>query len=223
MNLKAKIYLYVNSSTQRCPNKIIKTFLIKDFFHLPPVSLTLVVCLELRIYLQIKKKNWKGPNAILRCWGKVKSKISWPCPFKAVGFCRLPLKLLCTRRTVAPLSHIHNTTTTPTSSLLQIPSDDKHIELDNDMYVDFGSFWIFCRKPPAYCTCRNKEIILKMPVLQIQLKVSLQSLFIHILRESHACNLLVWKTFLLLQIILEKFLYDERERSKALWEKCDIL
>ncbi len=32
MNLKAKIYLYVNSPIQRCPNKIIKIFLIEDFF-----------------------------------------------------------------------------------------------------------------------------------------------------------------------------------------------
>jgi hypothetical protein len=31
-NLKAKIYLHVNSTIQRCPNKIIKKFLIEDFF-----------------------------------------------------------------------------------------------------------------------------------------------------------------------------------------------
>ncbi len=36
VNLKAKMYIYVNSAIQRCPNKIIKIFLIKDFFHLPP-------------------------------------------------------------------------------------------------------------------------------------------------------------------------------------------
>ncbi len=35
ISLLARIYLYVNSTTRRCPNKIIKTFLIKDFFHLP--------------------------------------------------------------------------------------------------------------------------------------------------------------------------------------------
>ncbi len=35
VNLKAKIYIYVNSTTQRCPNKIIRIFLIEDFFHLP--------------------------------------------------------------------------------------------------------------------------------------------------------------------------------------------
>ncbi len=35
VNLKAKVYLYVN---HRCPNKIIKNFLIDDFLDLPPVS-----------------------------------------------------------------------------------------------------------------------------------------------------------------------------------------
>ncbi len=42
LNLKAKIYIhvYVNSTTQRCPNKIIKIFQFEDFCHLPPVSLT---------------------------------------------------------------------------------------------------------------------------------------------------------------------------------------
>ncbi len=38
MNIKAKMYINVNSTIQRCPNKIITIFLIEDFFHLPPVS-----------------------------------------------------------------------------------------------------------------------------------------------------------------------------------------
>jgi hypothetical protein len=33
VNLKAKIYIYVNSTTQRCPNKIISIFLLEGFFH----------------------------------------------------------------------------------------------------------------------------------------------------------------------------------------------
>ncbi len=41
VNLKAKIYIYVNSTTQSCPNKIIKIFLLEGFFHVPPVSQTL--------------------------------------------------------------------------------------------------------------------------------------------------------------------------------------
>jgi hypothetical protein len=43
VNLKNKIYLYVNSTTQRCSNKIFKTFLIEDFFQLLPVLTTPVV------------------------------------------------------------------------------------------------------------------------------------------------------------------------------------
>jgi hypothetical protein len=31
VNLQAKMYLQVNSTSQRCPNKIIKTFMIEDF------------------------------------------------------------------------------------------------------------------------------------------------------------------------------------------------
>ncbi len=56
VNLKAKVYIYVNSTIQRSPNKIIKIFLIEDFFHLPPVSTTSVVNLELRISPRIFEK-----------------------------------------------------------------------------------------------------------------------------------------------------------------------
>ncbi len=61
-NLKAKIYIYVNSTTQRCPNKIIKNFLIEGFFHLPPVSLTPVANLELRISPRIFEKIRNRPK-----------------------------------------------------------------------------------------------------------------------------------------------------------------
>ena len=43
------MYICVNHTIQRCPNKIIKIFQIEDFFHLPSVSLTPVVNLELPI------------------------------------------------------------------------------------------------------------------------------------------------------------------------------
>jgi hypothetical protein len=91
VNLKAKIYMYVNSTTQRCPTKIIKIFLIEDFFHLSPVPMTLVVHLELRISPRIFEKIRNGPNVIHMlysgAWGKLiheknqKSKILWHCPF----------------------------------------------------------------------------------------------------------------------------------------------
>jgi hypothetical protein len=70
VNLKAKIYIYVNSTTQRCPNKIIEIFLLEDFFHLPAVSLTPVVHLEPRISPRIFEKIRNGRNGILRCLGE---------------------------------------------------------------------------------------------------------------------------------------------------------
>jgi hypothetical protein len=73
VNLKAKIYIYVISTIQRCPNKIIKNFLITDFFHLPPVSKTPVVNLELRISPRIFENIRTGPNGILRGLGETDS------------------------------------------------------------------------------------------------------------------------------------------------------
>jgi hypothetical protein len=58
VNLKAKTYIYVNSTTQRCPNKIIKIFLLEGFFHLPFANL------ELRISPRIFEKIQNGPNGI---------------------------------------------------------------------------------------------------------------------------------------------------------------
>jgi hypothetical protein len=47
-----------------------KTFLIEDFFHLPPVSMTLVVHFELRISPQIFEKNLNDPNVVIRRLGE---------------------------------------------------------------------------------------------------------------------------------------------------------
>jgi hypothetical protein len=70
VNLKAKMYIYANSTTQRCPNKIIKILLLEDFFHLPSVSLTPVVHLEPRISQRIFKKIRNGRTGILICLGE---------------------------------------------------------------------------------------------------------------------------------------------------------
>jgi hypothetical protein len=67
LNLKAKIY------TQRCLNKIIKIFQFEDFCHLPPVSATPVVHLELRISLRIFEKIRNGSIGILRGLGETDS------------------------------------------------------------------------------------------------------------------------------------------------------
>jgi hypothetical protein len=60
VKLKENIYLFVNSTTQRWPNKIIKTFLIEDFIHLPPVSMTSVAHLELRL----ENMSWKSCGTV---------------------------------------------------------------------------------------------------------------------------------------------------------------
>jgi hypothetical protein len=73
-NLKAKIYIYVDSTTQRCPNKIIKIFLLEGFFHLPPVSLTPVANLELLISPRIFKKIRNGPDGIIKGLGETDSR-----------------------------------------------------------------------------------------------------------------------------------------------------
>jgi hypothetical protein len=70
VNLKATMYIYVSSTTQRCPNTIIKIFLIEDFIHLPPVSATPVVHLEPRISPRIFEKIRNGHIGILRCLGE---------------------------------------------------------------------------------------------------------------------------------------------------------
>ncbi len=94
MNLKKKTYRKVYSTTQSSPNKIIKIFLIEDFFHLPPVSTTPVVHLELQISPRIFVKNWNSPEGIFRglgetdSWKSQKSKISWHCHFKPFLFIR---------------------------------------------------------------------------------------------------------------------------------------
>jgi hypothetical protein len=74
VNLKAKIDIYVNSTTQRCPNKIIKIFLLEGFFYLPPVLLTPVANLELRISPQIFKKIRNCPNGKIRGLGETGSR-----------------------------------------------------------------------------------------------------------------------------------------------------
>ncbi len=67
VNLKEKMYLYVNSTTKSVP-KNNENFLIEDFIHLLPVSMTPVVHLELRISPRILEKtqglggNWFMKN-----------------------------------------------------------------------------------------------------------------------------------------------------------------
>ncbi len=69
-NLKGKNYLYVISTIERCPNKIIKNLLIEDFFPFPPVSKTsvAVTCEYLSEFSQKFETALMGYS---RAWGKL--------------------------------------------------------------------------------------------------------------------------------------------------------
>ena len=71
VNLRAKIYIYVKSTTQRCPNKIMKILLLESFCHLPPVSLSPVANLELRISPRIFEKIRNSLNGYSGAGGKL--------------------------------------------------------------------------------------------------------------------------------------------------------
>jgi hypothetical protein len=63
----------LTSIIHRCPNKIIKTFLIEDFFICHPCQRHLVVHFELPISPRICEKIWKDLNRILRALGETDS------------------------------------------------------------------------------------------------------------------------------------------------------
>ena len=83
VNLNAKMYTCVNSTIQRCPNKIIKNFLIEDFSQLPPVST--LSCEYLREFsknFETVLMGYSGAGGKLIHEKNQKQKISWHCPFK---------------------------------------------------------------------------------------------------------------------------------------------
>ncbi len=84
VNFQKNIYLYVNSTTQRCPNKIFKLFLIEDFF---PFATHVNDTGGAPGVANISKKYQTALMGYPGAWGKLiheknlKSKISWHCPF----------------------------------------------------------------------------------------------------------------------------------------------
>ncbi len=86
------LHLKVNSKEKICPIKTIKTFLIEDFVHLPPVSITPQWCTLSSEYLrEFSKKIETALIGYSGAWGKLihekknpTSKISWHCPFNRV-------------------------------------------------------------------------------------------------------------------------------------------
>jgi hypothetical protein len=91
LNLKAK-FIYLLTLPQRCPNKIIKIFLINDFVHLPPVSTTQWCTLSFEYLYEFLKKFETALIVYSGAWEKLiheknqKSKISWHCPFNHVQY-----------------------------------------------------------------------------------------------------------------------------------------
>ncbi len=84
VNLKKKIYLYANSTTQRSFKKIIKTFLIEDFFIFHQ-CLRQWWCTVSCEYLGEFSKNSKRPSGLGGNWFIKKVEISWHCPFNHGG------------------------------------------------------------------------------------------------------------------------------------------
>ncbi len=101
VNLKEKLDLCVNSTTQRCKK------IIKDCFHLPPVSKTQLVHLELRISQRIFEEKFEMAFMVYSgTWGKLiheknlKLEISWHCPFNG-KLCKFRLwKVWCDLGTI---------------------------------------------------------------------------------------------------------------------------
>jgi hypothetical protein len=90
VNMKAKIYIYGNSTIQRCPNKIIKFFWLK-IFSICHRRQRLRWCTLSREYLREFSKKFEMTVRIYSvAWGNYiceknqKSKISWLCPFKVL-------------------------------------------------------------------------------------------------------------------------------------------
>ncbi len=92
MNLKEKIYLYVNSTAQRCSKLIIKTFLIEDFFICHLCQRHRWCTLSCKYLSKFLKKFKTAIMVNSGALGKLihkktlKSKISWHCPFNPPPF-----------------------------------------------------------------------------------------------------------------------------------------
>ncbi len=90
VNLKAKIYIYVNSTIQRCSNKIIKIFWLKIFFichRCQRHRLSTLSCEYLRDFWKIFEMvlmGYSGAGGKLIHKKTKSKKISWHCPFNVM-------------------------------------------------------------------------------------------------------------------------------------------
>jgi hypothetical protein len=70
-NWRQKCIYMLTLLSKGVPTKLLQFFWLNIFFHLPPVSATPVVNLELRISPRIFEKIRNGPNGIFWGWGKL--------------------------------------------------------------------------------------------------------------------------------------------------------
>ncbi len=73
VNLKEKIYLYANSTTQRCPKEIMRTFLIEDFSICHQCQRHQWSTLRCEYLCKFSKKILNGPNGKIRGLGETDS------------------------------------------------------------------------------------------------------------------------------------------------------
>ncbi len=89
--LEGKIYLHLNSTTQRYPNRIMKTLLIEDFIHLPPLSQHRWRTLSCEYLSEFSKKFETAVKGYSGACGKLIQEKTWSrnslgtVPFKKVA------------------------------------------------------------------------------------------------------------------------------------------
>ncbi len=92
VNLKAKMFLSVNSTSQRCSTKIIKIFMIEDFSICHRCQWHRWWTLSCEYLREFSKKFQTALMVYSGAWRKLNHektrsrKISWHCPFKLNGF-----------------------------------------------------------------------------------------------------------------------------------------
>ncbi len=90
VNLKAKMFIFVNSTIQRCPNKIIKIFWLKIFFICHRCQRHRWSTLSCEYLREFSKKfetvllGYSGAGGKLIDEKNQKQKISWHCPFNKI-------------------------------------------------------------------------------------------------------------------------------------------
>jgi hypothetical protein len=87
LHLNVKKFIYMFTLYPKVSKQNNQTFLIEDFFHLPPVSTTLWCTLSCKDLCEFWKKFKTTLIRYSGAWGKLKLKIMWHCPFNCCSSC----------------------------------------------------------------------------------------------------------------------------------------